>query len=178
MGLWTIQILAGLALAGAAPASAQPVSQAAGTVERAASAFDRMKALVGTWRVADKPQSPLRIRFSLTAGGTVLVEEWLRGDKPHSLTIYHRDGGSLMAVHYCPQGNQPRLLAAPANGSKTIDWRYFDAADLDLASESYLVALGFDFGQPGQLRRTETYRAATGDEPSELVLVRDSEATP
>lgn len=178
MGVWQILALVGSALAGAAPASAEPVSQAVGTVDSAAAAFDRMKALVGTWRVADKPQSPLRIRFSLTAGGTVLVEEWLRGDKPHSLTIYHRDGSNLMAVHYCPQGNQPRLLAKPTNGSKTIEWRFLDAADLDPASESYLVALGFDFGQPGQLRRTETYRAVTGDEPSELVLVRDSAPTP
>lgn len=178
MGLWQILALIGSPLAGAAPAPAEPVSQAAGAVDSAAAAFDRMKALVGTWRVADKPQSPLRIRFSLTAGGTVLVEEWLRGDKPHSLTIYHRDGGSLMAVHYCPQGNQPRLLAKPTNGSKTIEWRFLDAADLDPASESYLVALGFDFGQTRQLRRTETYRAANGDEPSELVLVRDSEPTP
>lgn len=178
MGLYQILALLGSALAVAAPAPAEPVSQAAGTVNSAAAAFDRMKALVGTWRVADKPQSPLRIRFSLTAGGTVLVEEWLRGDKPHSLTIYHRDGGSLMAVHYCPQGNQPRLLANPTLGSKTIEWLFLDAADLDPASESYLVALGFDFGQPGQLRRTETYRAAKRDEPSELVLVRDSELTP
>ncbi len=178
MALWEILALAGSALAGVAPAFAEPVSQAIGTVDGAEAAFDRMTGLVGTWRVADKPQSPLRIRFSLTAGGTVLVEEWLRGDKPHSLTLYHRDGGHLMAVHYCPQGNQPRLLAMPTHGSRTIEWRFLDAADLDPASESYLVALGFDFGQPGQLRRTETYRAANGDEPSELVLVRDSEPTP
>lgn len=178
MGLRPILVLVSAALVGVAPASAEPVSQAAVTLDSAAVAFDRMKSLVGTWRVAGKPQSPLRVRFSLTAGGTVLVEEWLRGDKPHSLTIYHRDGGSLMAVHYCPQGNQPRLLAKPTNDSKTIEWRFLDAADLDAARESYLVALGFDFGQPGQLRRAETYRAAEGDETSELVLVRDSEPTP
>ena len=37
--------------------------------------LDNMKTLVGIWRQADKPDSPLRIHFSLTAGGTVVVEE-------------------------------------------------------------------------------------------------------
>jgi hypothetical protein len=40
------------------------------------SAFDQLKTLVGTWHNAERPDSPLRIRFYLTAGGTVLVESW------------------------------------------------------------------------------------------------------
>ena len=38
-------------------------------------AFAQLAALAGVWRRADRPESPLRVRFYLTAGGTVLVEE-------------------------------------------------------------------------------------------------------
>ena len=67
-----------------------------------------MKGLIGTWRQADKPKSPLRIQFLPTAGGTFVVEEWMRGSQPHSLTLCHRDEEAFVATHYCPQGHQPR----------------------------------------------------------------------
>lgn len=131
-------------------------------------AFERMKTLVGTWRIADAPQSPLRIHFSLQAGGTVLVEEWRRGDAPHSLTLYHRDGAALVATHYCPQGNQPRLVLEAAGAVLRFGFR--DASDLD-PGESHLVALSFDLSGP-TLVREETYRQDGKDEPSTLRLVR------
>ena len=76
-----------LALAAGQPAA--PVSPA--------SAFQKLEGLVGTWHVAGETRSPLRIRFYTTAGGTVLVEEWRRGDAPHSLTLYHLDGGAPLS---------------------------------------------------------------------------------
>ena len=139
----------------------------------AAESFADLKQLVGVWRQADKPQSPLRIRFSLTAGGTVLVEEWLRGDQPHSLTLYHRDGPDLLATHYCPQGNQPRLIASFPTTGKALQLNFRDATDLDAAQESHLVQLGFAFTGPDRMTRAETYREGGTDEASELHLVRE-----
>jgi hypothetical protein len=131
-----------------------------------------MKGLVGTWRPVDQPASPLLIRFSLTAGGTVLVEEWRRSDRAHSLTVYHRDGAQLVATHYCPQGNQPRLSATPQTGT-TIGFVLRDATDLDAAKEAYLIALAFNLSSKETLVRRETYRHGTKDDTSELKLARD-----
>jgi hypothetical protein len=138
-----------------------------------ASSFAEMKGLVGIWRQADKPDSPLRIQFSLTAGGTAVVEEWSRGSHPHSLTIYHRDGKSLVATHYCPQGNQPRLASLPPSAVNVLRFRFRDATDLDAANESHLVALDFDLSHEGKIVRSETYRQAGKDEASAMFLVRD-----
>ena len=155
-------IAAALALVLAAP-SEQP-SEA-----QAAAAFTQLKTLVGDWRNAERRDSALRIRFSLTAGGTVLVEEWRRGTEPHSLTLYHRDGAQLLATHYCPQGNQPRLTLA-SSGAR-LSFRYRDATDLT-PNESHLHDLAFDLTDPAHPVRHETYRAKAGDEPSTLRLVR------
>ena len=157
--------LLALALPGAPAMAARP--------DPAAERFAEMQQLVGSWRVAGKPGSPLRIRFALTAGGTVLVESWSRGDQPHSLTLYHRDAATIVATHYCPQGNQPRLTSTPKASDGALRFAFKDATDLDPARESYLVALSFDWSRKGVLVRRETYRQRGGEEPSELILERE-----
>lgn len=160
--------LLGFALNAAPAVAVQDAAQ-----DPVAASFADLKTLVGTWRQVDKPQSPLRIRFSLTAGGSVLVEEWLRGDQPHSMTVYHRDGANLLATHYCPQGNQPRLVASLSAGAKRLQWSLQDATDLDPLDESHLIALGFDLSNPDRIARMETYRQGDEDEQSALQLVRE-----
>ena len=142
----------------------------------AAARFAEMQQLVGSWRVASNPNSPLRIRFALTAGGTVLVESWSRKDQPHSLTLYHRDASAIVATHYCPQGNQPRLSLLPKAADGALRFAFKDATDLDATREAYLVALAFDWSKKGVLVRRETYRQRGVDEPSELILEREPEA--
>ena len=165
-----VRIVCCIAFATSALASAAPVDR---PHDASASSFDAMAKLVGTWRPAGTAASPLRIRFSLTAGGTVLVEEWSRAGRPHSLTLYHRDGAGLIATHYCPQGNQPRLqLASPVVG-KVIRFVHRDATDLDAQHEAFLTALAFNLSDPMLVVRQETYRQSGGDEASELKLVRD-----
>lgn len=137
-----------------------------------AQSFDQLKQLVGVWRPADKPDSPLRIRFSLTAGGTVLVESWERGDQPHSLTLYHRNGDTLMATHYCPQGNQPRLTLKGGLGPSVIAFSFQDATDLG-PGESHLHDLSFDLADPKRPVRKERYRQDQQAEMTTLTLVRD-----
>ena len=134
-----------------------------------APAFDQLKQLVGVWRNADKPDSPLRIRFALTAGGTVLSESWERAGQPHSLTLYHRDGNTLIATHYCPQGNQPRLELTGTAPKLTFTFR--DATDLS-AGESHLHDLGFDLMDPFRPVRSETYREGREAETTTLTLTR------
>ena len=167
--VWMSALVLGLvATSGAALAAGEDAVH-----DSSASRFEAMTELVGVWRRADRPDSSLRIRFSLTAGGTVLVEEWLRGDQPHSLTLYHRDGSDLLATHYCPQGNQPRLVASPSISKKGLVFRFRDATDLDIEHESHLVELGFELSAPDLLKRSEIYRENGTDEASELQLVRE-----
>lgn len=153
-----ISLLVGLAVA-AAPV-AQPVDLA----------FAAMKTLVGEWRVADR-QTSLRIRFSLTAGGSVVVENWERAGVPHSLTLYHRDGARLLATHYCAQGNQPRLRLLPGSSPTHLKFAFVDATNLE-AGDAHLVKLSFELIGPNELVRREVYRQGQQDDPDELRLVR------
>ena len=97
----------------------------------------------------------------------------MRESQPHSLTLYHRDGGTLVATHYCPQGNQPRLTLLPMSIAKVLRFRFRDATDLDAAKEAYVRAIAFDMSQKDVVIRSETYRHAGKDEATQLRLVRD-----
>ncbi|MEQ1510858.1 MAG: hypothetical protein ABL909_10730 [Sphingopyxis sp.] len=167
-----------LALASAAlaappdAASAQTIEEApAGpSAARADADFARLSVLVGEWKNAEMPESSLRIRFALTAGGTVLQESWFRGETLHSLTIYHRDGDKLVVTHYCPQGNQPMLAQNQSN--PTLRFTFRSATDLDATQESYLHDLSFDLTNLDRPVRSEVYRSSEGDELSTLVMGR------
>lgn len=138
--------------------------------------FEGLKRLTGVWRQAGQPDSPLRIHFALTAAGTVLTERWLRGQREHSLTVYHRDGGAIVATHYCPQGNQPRLTSTARSGDQVIRFVFRDATDLDAPREAYLTELSFDLTDESTIMRRESYRKGNTEEPSELRMVRDTPA--
>ena len=164
-----IALLAAAALA--APARAHPSPSAPAAVP-AEEAFAEISKLVGRWRPADGADGSLTIRFYLTAGGTVLVESWERANgAPHSLTLYHRDGPALLATHYCPQGNQPRLALA-GRDAQGLHFTFRDATDLDPA-ESHQHDLWLDLTDPNHPIRTEVYSNGKGPRaPERLYLVR------
>jgi hypothetical protein len=100
-----------------------------------------------------------------------MVERWETTTGLHSMTIYHMDGEALVATHYCPQGNQPRLDSRGA-ASGEIRFAFRDVTDLD-AGESHTHELWFTPGADGTLRRSEVYRGEDGlQAPSQYTLGR------
>lgn len=168
------RLLAAFALGAAmAPANAQhgAESDEIQTANAAEEAFTRLSALAGMWRNADDADSALRVHFYLTARGTTLVEEWMAGDRPHSLTLYHLAGPTLMVTHYCPQGNQPRLMLSEREADDAISFAFFDATDLS-GDESALHDLAIAIVGDDRIVRSETYRQGSESAPSTLNLVR------
>ena len=158
------------AAAFAAPAGARQSASAPAAVP-AEEAWAQLSKLVGRWRPADRADGSLTIRFYQTAGGTVLVESWEARGKPHSLTLYHRGGPTLIATHYCPQGNQPRLALA-GRDALGLHFAFRDATDLDPA-ESHQHDLWLDLTDPNHPVRTEVYSSGEGPGAQErLWLVR------
>jgi hypothetical protein len=80
----------------------------------AAGAFERLKALQGTWEAPTRDGRKARTSFELTAGGTVLLERYSNPALPaggHMVSAYHLDGATLILTHYCIAKNQPTLRA-------------------------------------------------------------------
>lgn len=162
MGLLTALMITSMQAAVPASAPGNAIKSGGGqTALSAEDAFNSLARMVGVWRPADKPQSPLRIRFYLTAGGTVLVESWEASGKPHSLTLYYRDGKTLLATHYCPQGNQPRL-ALKGRDTSGLHFVVRDITDLEPGTETHQHDLWIDLTDAKHPVRSETYASKEG----------------
>lgn len=146
MSLWIVIA----ALAAQASADAQPPAP-----PDAAAAFARLQALAGNWRGRRPDGREIGVSYRLSAGGTVLVETWALGPGRESLTLYHMDGVALVASHYCPQGNQPRLAMVRAAGNR-MDFAFRDATGLD-PGEAYQHDFWIEIGADGAITRSETY---------------------
>ncbi len=145
------------------------ISYASSDIE---SAFKDLKQLAGIWKVKDSTRD-FRIQFELTANNSVLLETWLSKGKKHSLTIYHLDNQRLVATHYCPQGNQPRLQMVEASKPKQLAFEFFDATNLKNLKQSHQHNLAFDLSDPaGTITRSEVYLSDGKPKEDSLVLER------
>ncbi|QPQ55145.1 hypothetical protein IC614_00525 [Allosphingosinicella flava] len=116
--------------------------------------FDQLKQLEGTWSNIDG--KGLTISFKTIANGSALVETWGSAKGRQTMTIYHMDGGRLLATHYCGQGNQPRLRLASPPSQDVMAFEFVDATDLD-AEESHQHGFTMEIMGRDALRKTETY---------------------
>lgn len=83
-------------------------------------AFDRLKALAGTWEgsasgegaeaeaEADATGKVVH-EFEVTASGHVLMERMGPDTEYEMVNMYHLDGADLVLTHYCSAGNQPKM---------------------------------------------------------------------
>ncbi|WP_417618002.1 hypothetical protein [Parasphingorhabdus sp.] len=136
------------------------------------SSFEQMSALVGDWKREGEDGSKFQIQFELTAKDSVLIERWVSRGKTHSLTLYHRDKADVVATHYCPQGNQPRMKMTTPDGASKIRFDFWDATNLVNPTDSHQHQLSFDLSDPEHVRRGEVYMSGEGATSSELVLER------
>ena len=127
--------------------------------ERAAAAFATLQALAGHWQGRFDDGRTHEVSFRPTAGGTVLVETWQMGNGRESMTVYHRDGDRLIATHYCPQGNQPRLVLAdarPGDGGR-LQFDFLDGTGLQDRERSHQHTLWIEAVDVDHFSRGERY---------------------
>ena len=137
-------------------------------------AFDEMKSLVGIWKKEGGQSPNFSVSFELTANSSVLVETWSHNGKKHSFTMYHLDNEKLMATHYCPQGNQPRLVLTKSSTIRNLNFSFLNATNLVDLADSHQHSLGFDFSMDvNKILRKESYVSEGTEDISELLLVRN-----
>jgi len=134
--------------------------------------FESLKSLIGEWKKEGSESNDFYISFQSSANGSVLIENWIYKGKSHSLTVYHPDGKGMIATHYCPQGNQPRLKLSDSGDENAISFMFQDATNLASIEESHQHSLSFEFVDENTVLRKESYIKSGAETPSVLKLVR------
>src|SRR6202521_6475942 len=94
--------------------------------------FSRLKGLVGVWEGVEqnaKEPKKVSVEYSLTAGGSALVEKLFPGTEHKMLSVYNEPGGKLQMTHYCMLGNAPLMKLKKAD-DKTYQFEVAGASGL------------------------------------------------
>jgi hypothetical protein len=118
--------------------------------DAASSAFERLKALAGSWQseARDEQGNPQQeIEFKVVAQGSAVVETMFPGKPYEMVNVYTLDGDRILITHYCAGGNQPRM-AAPAASGAVIEFKVVDVTGLKDPAQSYMGSLKLDLSDP------------------------------
>jgi hypothetical protein len=103
--------------------------------------LEKLKALAGTWLVADsngKPTDQIASIIKVTAGGSAVHETLFPGQPHEMLSVYTVDGSDLFMTHYCVLGNQPRMKADPASSANQIVFRFAGGTNFDPKKDKHM----------------------------------------
>ena len=125
-------------------------------------AYEQLKSLVGTWK-STNPKNPTSIEVKLIANESALVETWTMSPTRQSMTVYTLDGDRLLATHYCPQGNAPRLAFTNTDDTGAHHFMFLDGTNLQNPKSSHVHALMIRAEPNGTVTRTETYISNDSD---------------
>jgi hypothetical protein len=145
-----------MALGGAALAGpAAPEAAAKGTRP----AFEKLKSLAGEWVAAEDGEmsrkGDLVARYALTAAGTALVETVFPGSPHEMVTVYHADGPDVVLTHYCMEGNQPRMRARNASGTR-FDFQFEGGANIDPRRDRHMNSASLELLGQDEMRTVWT----------------------
>src|SRR5438034_9281366 len=85
-------------------------------------AFDRLTALKGEWQ-GEPDGVKTTLIYTLTADGSVLMEQCRPEGGPEMITMITVDGDHLIATHYCAPKNQPQMVtSAITNAQQTLEF--------------------------------------------------------
>lgn len=131
-------------------------SSAAAAAPASKAAFEQLKSLAGDWHSTKKGSATV-VNYRAIANGSTVVESWTMSPTRQSMTVYTMDGDRLLATHYCPQGNAPRLQFSATDTSGAHRFDFLDGANLQDPEGSHEHAFRLRLDASGAITRSETY---------------------
>ncbi len=140
-------------------ATAEDSSTKAKASVQTLAAFERIKSLAGAWEgeYSGAKGAIKHARYDVVSNGTavILMMDW--GSTGNMATVFHLDGDAIMATHYCPVGNQPRMRAMIADDGNVIHFQFQDATGLSDPSDWHMRHLRLVFDGSDQHTLHWTY---------------------
>lgn len=124
------------------------------------------------WKATTAESRTITTSYRLVSNGSALVETFTSASGKETLSVYHRDGRSLMLTHYCAQGNQARLKATEATREKVV-FTHLDATNVSGdQGVMHRLAIVFRTDTPDAFDQESMYRDARGEEETTTLHFR------
>jgi len=128
--------------------------------EEALAAFERLKALAGTWEAQSTAGWSGRSTYSVIARGSAVLSSSQISPHPGEtmVTLAHLDGGRLLMTHYCVARNQPRLVAtAERDGGRELVFTFLDGTGLRSRDQGHMDSAVYRFQAPDRFSSQWTW---------------------
>ena len=117
--------------------------------------FERLHSLVGTWEGSLPNGSEHSVTYRLTARDSALVETWAM-PASEAVTVYSMDADELVATHFCPHRNAPRLRWRRSSHDDKLVFEFRDGTNLQAADQWHQHAFWLRL-RGEAFERSETY---------------------
>lgn len=145
--------------------------------------FEKLKKLAGVWQSGDDDkdgQPDTAAIFRVVSNGTTVAEFLMPGTPHEMVTMYHLDGDSIVATHYCSLGNQPRMRSKSGGTANVLAFDFLDATNMATTDDMHIHSLAYTFTDDDHV--TADWKAYDKNKASEhspafkLTRVKDAEA--
>ena len=146
-----VRIGCGMALLIGVMAAMQGTAEAAGSID-AKAAFEKLKALTGSWNGTTKEGISVPVSYGIHSNGSVVMETLFRDTDHEMITMYHMVGNDLLATHYCAIGNQPRFKLDVAKSTPAeLVFAFDGGTSFDPAKDAHIHEGRLSFPADGKL---------------------------
>ena len=145
-------------------AEAQPV-------EPIGASWERLKALAGNWEGHYSDGTAATVSYRVVSDGTAVMETLESHDSSQMISMYHKDGASLLMTHYCSLGNQTRMRT-PGLADGRLVFTFVDATNLKSPGEHVMSGLVLSFPGPDRLVHQWSSRAEGKEQTGRFEFVR------
>ena len=109
--------------------------------------WQQLRSLVGEWQGTVEEGGKTHastIEVRMTGGGSAIMHVIDKGGPYEMVTMFHPDGPTLLATHYCAAHNQPRMQLVAAPGPNQIAFRFKDGTNIG-PGDGHMVGLVITF---------------------------------
>jgi len=106
-------------------------SAALGSAE---TAFETFKGFEGKWAIRSGQKTlPIEMTYEIGSKGSIVTEQFGK-----ELSVFYRDGQSLLMTHFCNVGNQQRLRMRANGRPGVFEFEMFDITNLQSAEADHV----------------------------------------
>jgi hypothetical protein len=107
---------------------------ASATLGSSETAFETFKGFEGNWAIRSGQKSlPFEMTYAIGSNGSIVTEQFGK-----ELSVFYRDGQSLLMTHFCNAGNQPRLRLRENGQPGVFEFKTFDVTNLPSADADHV----------------------------------------
>jgi hypothetical protein len=131
-------------------------------------AFETFKGFEGKWAIRSGQKTlSIEMTYEIGSKGSIVTEQFGK-----ELSVFYRDGQSLLMTHFCNAGNQPRLRLREDNRPGVFEFQMFDITNLQSPDADHVKRVVYRIIDDRTLDLEIVWKHSKSEESEKYTLTR------